>query len=308
MNGASTYLLALRCLFPMSNSALRRLPRVDDLASALPAEFSHARRVQAARQVLAGLASALEGRPTGNRRRGERRRAGASTCFLRGRCLQVLARGGRAVSRPRAECDGHRRPHRPGALAPERGRRGSRGARGARWQRTRSRRGKRRARAARHGCGACAVRDHGRRGRDDCQQRGGRDSARSGRAVRRRRSGVLARRAGRDRRRLSDARRHGAERLRAARSGDDQQDAPVGLQRSTCGQRAGARHPQGHPSNFRIAGFTEEASVEELAILGRELGLPIVDDLGSGAMFDLGPWGLSASRRFLLTSRRARTR
>ncbi len=47
-----------------------------------------------------------------------------------------------------------------------------------------------------------------------------------------------------------------------------------------------------HPSNFRIEGFTEEASVEELAALARELSLPVVDDLGSGALLDLAPWGL----------------
>ncbi|MDF1563398.1 MAG: L-seryl-tRNA(Sec) selenium transferase [Deltaproteobacteria bacterium] len=37
-----------------------------------------------------------------------------------------------------------------------------------------------------------------------------------------------------------------------------------------------------HRSNFSIEGFTEEASLEELAGLARETGLPLVVDLGSG--------------------------
>jgi len=37
-----------------------------------------------------------------------------------------------------------------------------------------------------------------------------------------------------------------------------------------------------HTSNYRIAGFTEEASLEELVALGRERGIPVVHDLGSG--------------------------
>jgi L-seryl-tRNA(Ser) seleniumtransferase len=37
-----------------------------------------------------------------------------------------------------------------------------------------------------------------------------------------------------------------------------------------------------HPSNFRIVGFTEAPSREELVSLGREAGVPMVEDLGSG--------------------------
>jgi L-seryl-tRNA(Ser) seleniumtransferase len=37
-----------------------------------------------------------------------------------------------------------------------------------------------------------------------------------------------------------------------------------------------------HPSNFRIEGFTERPSLRELAALGREFNIPVVDDLGSG--------------------------
>jgi L-seryl-tRNA(Ser) seleniumtransferase len=39
-----------------------------------------------------------------------------------------------------------------------------------------------------------------------------------------------------------------------------------------------------HQSNFRIVGFTEQASLEELAALARRHGLPLVDDLGSGVL------------------------
>ena len=39
-----------------------------------------------------------------------------------------------------------------------------------------------------------------------------------------------------------------------------------------------------HPSNFRIVGFTEAASLEELSLLCRERGLPLVVDQGSGLL------------------------
>jgi L-seryl-tRNA(Ser) seleniumtransferase len=48
-----------------------------------------------------------------------------------------------------------------------------------------------------------------------------------------------------------------------------------------------------HPSNFRVVGFAEEASLEELVALGRETGIPVMDDLGSGALIDLSEWGLT---------------
>lgn len=43
-----------------------------------------------------------------------------------------------------------------------------------------------------------------------------------------------------------------------------------------------------HPSNYRIQGFTSEVGIEELAALGREHGIPVIDDLGSGALLRLG--------------------
>jgi L-seryl-tRNA(Ser) seleniumtransferase len=43
-----------------------------------------------------------------------------------------------------------------------------------------------------------------------------------------------------------------------------------------------------HPSNFRIAGFTARPALEELVALGRERGIPVYEDLGSGCIVDLG--------------------
>jgi L-seryl-tRNA(Ser) seleniumtransferase len=40
-----------------------------------------------------------------------------------------------------------------------------------------------------------------------------------------------------------------------------------------------------HQSNFRVVGFTEQPSVAELAAVAQRHGLPLVDDLGSGALF-----------------------
>jgi L-seryl-tRNA(Ser) seleniumtransferase len=42
-----------------------------------------------------------------------------------------------------------------------------------------------------------------------------------------------------------------------------------------------------HPSNFRIEGFTERPSLEELVALGRQFRVPVVEDLGSGAVLPL---------------------
>jgi L-seryl-tRNA(Ser) seleniumtransferase len=43
-----------------------------------------------------------------------------------------------------------------------------------------------------------------------------------------------------------------------------------------------------HQSNFRVVGFTEQASVGELARVAREHELVLVDDLGSGAPVEIG--------------------
>ncbi len=48
-----------------------------------------------------------------------------------------------------------------------------------------------------------------------------------------------------------------------------------------------------HPSNFRVVGFTEEASIEEMVELAHGARLPVIDDLGSGALIDLSRFGLT---------------
>ncbi len=50
-----------------------------------------------------------------------------------------------------------------------------------------------------------------------------------------------------------------------------------------------------HTSNYRLVGFTSEVSLAEMVELGREHGLPVVHDLGSGCMVDLDPGGGRAS-------------
>ena len=47
-----------------------------------------------------------------------------------------------------------------------------------------------------------------------------------------------------------------------------------------------------HQSNFRIVGFTTGPTVTELAGLAHARGLPLFVDQGSGALHDLGRWGL----------------
>jgi L-seryl-tRNA(Ser) seleniumtransferase len=48
-----------------------------------------------------------------------------------------------------------------------------------------------------------------------------------------------------------------------------------------------------HTSNYRIVGFTAEASLPELVALGRQHGVPVVDDIGSGALLDLTAFGIN---------------
>jgi L-seryl-tRNA(Ser) seleniumtransferase len=43
-----------------------------------------------------------------------------------------------------------------------------------------------------------------------------------------------------------------------------------------------------HQSNFRVVGFTAQPSLRELGDVARRHGLPLVDDLGSGALIDIG--------------------
>ena len=47
-----------------------------------------------------------------------------------------------------------------------------------------------------------------------------------------------------------------------------------------------------HRSNFEIVGFTEQPSLEELVALGRKHKIPVMEDLGSGALFELREIGV----------------
>ncbi len=49
-----------------------------------------------------------------------------------------------------------------------------------------------------------------------------------------------------------------------------------------------------HHSNYRIMGFSGEPGIEELAPLAKEHNLPLIDDLGSGALLDLVQFGLES--------------
>jgi len=49
-----------------------------------------------------------------------------------------------------------------------------------------------------------------------------------------------------------------------------------------------------HTSNYRIVGFTEEVGLKNLVKLGNEFNIPVVYDLGSGAMIPLDEFGLAS--------------
>ena len=48
-----------------------------------------------------------------------------------------------------------------------------------------------------------------------------------------------------------------------------------------------------HPSNFTIEGFVHAASIAELAEIGRARGIPVIEDLGSGALIETATYGLA---------------
>jgi L-seryl-tRNA(Ser) seleniumtransferase len=54
-----------------------------------------------------------------------------------------------------------------------------------------------------------------------------------------------------------------------------------------------------HRSNFEISGFTEQPSLEELADLSRRRNIPLLEDQGSGALFNLQSVGVSGENGVL---------
>jgi L-seryl-tRNA(Ser) seleniumtransferase len=47
-----------------------------------------------------------------------------------------------------------------------------------------------------------------------------------------------------------------------------------------------------HPSNYRMLGFTERPELREMVALARERNVQIVEDIGSGCLVDLRPYGI----------------
>ena len=47
-----------------------------------------------------------------------------------------------------------------------------------------------------------------------------------------------------------------------------------------------------HTSNYKVVGFTAEVSLEELVAIGKKHHVPVMEDLGSGALIDLSHYGL----------------
>jgi L-seryl-tRNA(Ser) seleniumtransferase len=48
-----------------------------------------------------------------------------------------------------------------------------------------------------------------------------------------------------------------------------------------------------HPSNFKVTGFTDKPSLEDLVALSQRSGIPLAEDLGSGCLVDLTDYGIS---------------
>ncbi len=46
-----------------------------------------------------------------------------------------------------------------------------------------------------------------------------------------------------------------------------------------------------HPSNYRIRGFTESVPLADMVALAKKHGILVIDDIGSGALLDLGRFG-----------------
>ncbi|MFV1964297.1 MAG: L-seryl-tRNA(Sec) selenium transferase [Pirellulaceae bacterium] len=47
-----------------------------------------------------------------------------------------------------------------------------------------------------------------------------------------------------------------------------------------------------HTSNYRVVGFTQEVALADLVQLGHQHKLPVIDDIGSGALIDMSPYGV----------------
>ena len=68
---------------------------------------------------------------------------------------------------------------------------------------------------------------------------------------------------------------------------------PYDYERALEGNEDAAVILRAHHSNFRLVGFTSEPSLEELVGLGEKHGVPVIDDLGSGALLETSDFGLA---------------
>ncbi len=50
---------------------------------------------------------------------------------------------------------------------------------------------------------------------------------------------------------------------------------------------------QVHTSNYRVSGFTKSVALADLVALGKKHNLPVIDDIGSGAMLDFARFGFT---------------
>ena len=57
-----------------------------------------------------------------------------------------------------------------------------------------------------------------------------------------------------------------------------------------------------HTSNYRVEGFQGEVGLDELVALGKAYGLPVIDDLGSGALVSLSAHGVPGDEPLIQTS------
>ncbi|WDV44663.1 L-seryl-tRNA(Sec) selenium transferase [Clostridiaceae bacterium M8S5] len=48
-----------------------------------------------------------------------------------------------------------------------------------------------------------------------------------------------------------------------------------------------------HTSNYRIVGFTESVSLDDMVSIGKKNEIPVIEDIGSGVLIDLTKYGLS---------------
>ena len=58
-------------------------------------------------------------------------------------------------------------------------------------------------------------------------------------------------------------------------------------------EEAAALIMRAHRSNFKIVGFTEEPELKEIVEVAHQFSIPVVDDLGSGALLDTAKYGLA---------------